>query len=85
MGKTVDSINIHRRVYGSPLDDNLAGVPIDSYELFKKPAVVAPVAPPPPPMQPVTASPFVQNYYQRTQAQIAAANAPEVIESDEFA
>ena len=84
-GKTVDSINIHRRVYGSPLADNLAGTPIDSYELFKKPtpAVVAPVAPAPQ-IAPTSASPFVQNYYQRQQAAIAAANAPEVIESDEF-
>ena len=82
-GKVVDSINVHRRVYGSPLADNLAGTPIDSYDLFKKPAVVAPVAPVTPPV-PVTASPFVQNYYQRQQAAIAAANAPEVIESDEF-
>jgi len=83
MGKTVDSINIHRRVYGTPLEGNLAGTPIDSYDLFKKavapvPQVVAPITPP------STSSPYIQNYYQREAAARAAANAPEIIEPDEF-
>jgi len=83
MGKTVDSINVHRRVYGTPLDGNLAGTPIDSYDLFKqataKPPVVPAITVPP-----TTVSPYIQNYYQRQTAAQAAANAPEVIEPDEF-
>ena len=84
MGKTVDSINVHRRVYGTPLDGNLAGTPIDSYDLFKKATAPKPVVVPPITVPPSTVSPYIQNYYQRTAAEIAAANAPEVIESDEF-
>jgi hypothetical protein len=82
-GKTVDSINIHRRVFGSPLAENLTGTPIDSFELFKQPqpAPAVPVAPVP--IAPTTSSPYVQNWYQRQQEAIAAANAPELI-PDEF-
>lgn len=84
VGKVVDSINIHRRVFGTPLADNLAGVPIDSYSLFnKKPAVVAPL-PPIAAAQPTTASPYIQNYYQRQAASQAAANQPEILPDDVF-
>lgn len=81
-------LNVHRRVYGTPLEGNLAGVPIDSYELFKQATSTAPKPPVVPaitvPPISSTVSPYIQNYYQRTAAEIAAANAPEVIESDEF-
>ena len=88
LGKTVDSINVHRRVYGTPLDGTIAGQPIDSFDVFKKEQEEAAAAATPPvpvvvPAVSTTASPLITNYYENEAAAAAAANAPEVIASEE--
>lgn len=79
----VDSINVHRKVLGSPLLDSLAGTPIESSEVFKAPiaeeeipaATIVPSAP--------TESPYITNYLKRQQEEKEKRNAPEVIPAEE--
>lgn len=87
-GKSVDSINIHRRVYGNPLQESIAGSPIDSAEIFAAPqteivpseqtAETAYAA-----RLPVTSSPYITNYVQRQKELEELARMPEFIPSDE--
>ncbi len=80
--KTVDSVNIHRRVYENPFADNLVGRPIESYELFKQQQQqqqqeqipTAPINP--------NESPYITNYLQRQKELQELANQPEVLPDD---
>ena len=86
--RTVDSVNIHRRVYESPFADHLAGTPIESSVLFKKEEVVA-VGEEQTPVtssnvQPTnSSSPYIANYLKRQQELVEAANMPEIVPSDD--
>lgn len=81
--KTVDSVNIHRRVYENPFADNLVGRPIESYELFKQQQEQQQEQIPTAPLNP-NESPYITNYLQRQKALAEELNQPEVIESDEY-
>jgi hypothetical protein len=69
-GKTVDSVNIHRRVFENPnADDNLAGVPIESEMVFALPeeeeiAATTTTTTTEIPTPPNT-SPYIANYLKR--------------------
>jgi hypothetical protein len=85
-GKTVDSVNIHRRVFENPnADDNLAGVPIESAAVFALPeeiegketeelAATIPTS--------NNTSPYIANYLKRQKELAEQAAAPELLPED---
>lgn len=83
--KTVDSVNIHRRVYESPFVSNLVGTPIESAEIFRAAEEAEKKASQPPvPVVPRGVSPYVATYQQRQKQLIEAANAPELIPEEVY-
>ena len=91
--KIVDSINVHRRIYGSPYADGLAGIPFDESTLhIAENEVVNPVESladlPPPPlnavgMAPKTTSPYVASLFAKQKELEEYGPMPEIIESDD--
>jgi hypothetical protein len=95
--KIVDSINIHRRIYGSPFAEGLAGTPIDEAslitgeeEITDPPATSLADLPPPPANPPpgsgnppVNASPLVESLFARQRELEEYGPMPEIIESDD--
>lgn len=82
--KTVDAVNIHRRVYENPYAENLVGTPIDSAELFKNIQVVEPIPEEPPIVVPPNTSPYYANWLANQQKLLQAANEPEIIPSEDI-
>jgi hypothetical protein len=82
-GKTVDSVNIHRRVYDNPYADNLVGTPIESSILFSQPMIEKEEEEPAISTPPGT-SPYIANYLRRQQQAQARANEPELLPEEEF-
>lgn len=77
----VDSINIHRRVYGSPVTNEIVNATeFDSAQLYVKEKVEVPETVPVAPNQ----SPFAMNYVKKAQQEQELANMPEIIESDDL-
>lgn len=85
--KTVDFVNIHRRVFEDPFADNLAGTPIESALVFNAPEAVDDSSIPSGPVEepiPNNTSPYIANYLKRQEEQKAQALEPEVLPVEEF-
>ena len=95
--KIVDSINVHRRIYGSPFAEGLAGTPFDESTLYLdpeteagkvNPATTLADLPPPPANAPVgqtpkATSPLISSLFAKQKELDEYGVMPEIIESDD--
>ena len=91
--KLVDSINVHRRIYGSPYSEGLDGIPFDESTLHVDPD--QPIEPitslnelPPPPanavgVAPKTTSPYIAALFAKAKEEEEFGKMPEVIPADD--
>lgn len=95
--KLVDSINVHRRIYGSPNAEGLAGTPFDETELHVDEEGLGTETPPaekledlpPPPANapegtpPANTSPYIESLFAKQRELEEMGEMPELIESDD--